>query len=319
MKIIGTGSYLPERVLNNDDLSKIVDTSDEWITPRTGIKERRISSGEENSDMTCEAGKRAIEDAGIKPEEIDLIIVATITSEYITPGVSCLVQEKLGAYGCMCMDLNAACAGFVYALNTANCYMEAGMASTALVIGVENLSKITDYTDRATCVLFGDAAGAVVVRKDNTKKYRACLGADAHKWRALTCKNLSVENVFVKKEQKRDYLHMDGQEVFKFVVKVIPKVIRQVLEKENLTENDIDYYLLHQANRRINETVAKKLKVDFEEKFPMNIEKTGNTSSATVPVLLDQLNKEGKFKEGDKLILCAFGGGLTWGCALVEW
>lgn len=319
MKIIGTGSYLPERVLNNDDLSKIVDTSDEWITPRTGIKERRISSGEENSDMTYEAGKRAIEDAGIKPEEIDLIIVATATNEYITPSVSCIVQDKLGAYGSICMDLNAACSGFVYALNTAHCYMEAGMAKTALVIGVENLSKITDYTDRTTCVLFGDAAGAVVVRKDNTKKYRACLGADAHKWRALTCKNLSVENVFVEKAQERDYLHMDGQEVFKFVVKVIPKVIRQVLEEENITENDVDYYLLHQANRRINESVAKKLNVSFEERFPMNIQKTGNTSSATVPVLLDQLNREGKFKEGDKLILCAFGGGLTWGCALVEW
>ena len=319
MKIIGTGSYLPKRVLSNDDLSKIVDTSDEWITPRTGIKERRISCGEENTDMTYNAAKIAIENAGIKPEEIDLIIVATATNEYITPSVSCIVQDKLGAYGSICMDLNAACSGFVYALNTAHCYMEAGMANTALVIGVENLSKITDYADRTTCVLFGDAAGAVVVRRDGTKKYRACLGADAHKWKALTCKGLSVENIFVEKEQERDYLHMNGQEVFKFVVKVIPKVIKQVLEEENLTENDVDYYLLHQANRRINETVAKKLNISFEEKFPMNIQKTGNTSSATVPVLLDQLNKEGKFKEGDKLILCAFGGGLTWGCALVEW
>jgi len=319
MKILGIGSYLPERIITNDELSELVDTSDEWISTRTGIKQRHISLGEECSEIAVKAAQRAIEDAGINAEEIDLIIVSTVTPDYVTPGVSCIVQSCIGNTKSICMDLNAACSGFLYALHTVYCYMKAGTAKTALVVSSETLTKILDYSERSTCVLFGDGAGAVVVRQDDSKRYESILGADASKWKGLFCKYPPLTNAYVNREYKKEFLHMDGQEIFKFVIKVIPEVITEVLNKQGLQPSDVNYFILHQANKRINECVAKKLKLDFETKFPMNIESTGNTSSATVPILLDEMKREGKLKSGDKVIMCAFGGGLTWACMLVEW
>lgn len=318
MRVIGTGSYLPDCIITNEALTAIVDTSDEWIQSRTGIKERRISSGEENSQFAIKAAKKAIENAGLKPVDIEIIIVATATSDYVTPSIACFVQEALNIPNAIAFDMNAACAGFVYALNTAYCYLNTGMAENALVIGSETLSKITDYSDRGTCVLFADASGAVVVRREGKYPFISELGADGTKNQVIYCRQRPISNCIIKNECKIDYLHMNGREVYKFVVKEIPALIARLIKRADIEIDDVRYFILHQANKRMNEMIAKQLGLSFD-KFPCNLERTGNTSAASIPVLLDEVNRKGMLSSGDNIVLCSFGAGMTWGATLIKW
>lgn len=318
MKIIGTGSYLPDFLVTNEMLTKIVDTSDEWITERTGIKERKISTGEGCSDMAIKAAKRALLNSGLQPSEIDLVIVATVTSDYFTPSVACLIQGELGISNAIAFDINAACSGFMYGLNTVYNYMLAGTVRNAIVVGVETVSRLINYEDRSTCILFGDAAGAVVVQASEKSLFVSELGSEGSKSHVLYCKQKPIKNLAVTNEDVTEYLHMNGQEVYKFVVRVVPDLIKRVVKEAGLELTDISYFVLHQANKRMNEVIAKKL-MQGEEKFPSNLHETGNTSAASIPVLLDKMNREGKLSKGDKIVLCAFGGGLTWAANVIEW
>lgn len=318
MKVLGTGSYIPECYVTNDDLARIVDTTNEWIVARTGIEERHISNGEENVDFAIKAARKALEDSKLEPKDIGLIIVATVTSNYITPSLACMIQNELEIPNAVAFDINAACAGFVYSLNTANCYLQSGMVKNALIIGSETLSKITDYTDRSTCVLFGDAAGAAIVSRDDSKIFNSELGADGTKNQVLYCEHSPISNCIVKNTPKTDYLHMNGHEVYKFVLREIPPLISRVVDQAGIKLEEVSCFVLHQANKRMNEKIAEKLGLSFD-KFPCNLERTGNTSSASVPVLLDEIHRQGKLKRGDKVVLCSFGAGMTWGAILFEW
>jgi 3-oxoacyl-(acyl-carrier-protein) synthase III len=319
-KIIGTGSYFPDNIVTNDYLSTIVDTNDEWIRTRTGILERRISNGEGTSQIAAKAAKNALINAGIEAEEIEYIIVATMSGDHYLPNTACEVQSAIGAANATCFDINAACSGFVFALNTANAYIKAGIMNTALVIGAETLSRQIDWMDRSTCVLFGDGAGAVVLKATEESEgiISMVTGSNGLKGDVLTCAEREIVNPFVKKDIKIDYMKMDGQEVFKFAVKVVPKCIEEVLEKAALKKEEIKYFVLHQANKRILESVAKRLDVSIEA-FPMNLDRYGNTSAASIPILLDEMNQKEMLDKGDKIILSGFGGGLTWGATLIEW
>lgn len=317
-RIVGTGSYVPEQIVTNDDLAKIVETNDEWIRTRTGIRQRRIATSEGTSDLAAKAAERAIEQAGIKPEEIDLIILATSSQDYCFPSGACEVQGRVGAVNAVCYDLSAACTGFVFALNTAQAFIQSGVYRTALVVGSEVLSKLIDWKDRGTCVLFGDGAGAVVVRADETGILGFQMHSDGTKGNVLTCGARSNGNFLMNQKPELSYMTMDGQEVFKFAVKKVPEVISQLLEKTGTPIEEIRYFVLHQANYRIIESVAKRLKVGME-KFPANMEYYGNTSGASIPLLLDEMNRAGKLNPGDKIILSGFGGGLTWGATLIQW
>lgn len=316
--IIGTGSYLPPTVIDNDELAKIVKTNDEWIREHTGIASRHIATDETTSFMAAEASKAAIEDAGIDPKEIDLIVLATLSPERATPSMSCIVQDKVGASNATCFDLNAACSGFVYALQTADAYIKAGMAKTALVIGAETLSKLVDWKDRSTCILFADGAGAAIVRDNGRGIMSSVTHSDGSKGMSLKCKDRSTRNFLVKKHEDKHYIQMIGPDIFKFAVRKVPACIDLLLERAGITKDEVDHFVLHQANARIIASVSKKMDVPME-KFPMNVEYCGNTSSASIPILLDEMNREGKLKEGDKVVLCGFGGGLTWGAQLIEW
>ena len=317
-RIVGTGSYAPEQIVTNDDLAKIVETNDEWIRTRTGIRQRRIATSEGTSDLAAKAAERAIEQAGIKPEEIDLIILATSSQDYCFPSGACEVQGRVGAVNAVCYDLSAACTGFVFALNTAQAFIQSGVYRTALVVGSEVLSKLIDWKDRSTCVLFGDGAGAVVLRADETGILGFQMHSDGTKGNVLTCGARSNGNFLMNQKPELSYMTMDGQEVFKFAVKRVPEVISQLLEKTGTPIEEIRYFVLHQANYRIIESVAKRLKVGME-KFPANMEYYGNTSGASIHLLLDEMNRAGKLNPGDKIILSGFGGGLTWGATLIQW
>jgi len=323
-KIIGTGSFLPENIVTNEKLTTIVETSDEWISSRTGIKERRIVCRETTSGMASEAAKRAIEDAKIDPAEIDLIIMATFTPDRSMPCGACDVQKEIGAANATAFDLNAACSGFLFALNTAHAYIAAGLCRTALVMGAETLSKVLDWTDRGTCVLFGDGAGAAVVQASDTGIISMVTGADGTKGDVLTCDGRRVINPLtaglddVESGADEAYIKMNGQEVFKFAVKKVPESIEELLEKSGTAIEDVKYFILHQANKRIIHSVAKRLKVS-EEKFPMNLDSCGNTSAASIPILLDEMNRKGLLNPGDKIVMSGFGGGLTWGAVILEW
>ena len=317
-RIIGTGSYLPKAIVTNDDLAKIMDTSDEWIQSRTGIRERHLVTEETTASMCIEAAKRALEDAQLAAEEIDLIIVGTITGDHVTPSTACEVQAGIGAFKAVAFDINAACSGFIFALNTAHAYFQAGIYKNALILGAETLSKIMDWNDRSTCVLFGDGAGAAVVKAESTGVLAFEQGCDGAKGHVLACKNRRNDNPLVEGDKSLDYVYMDGQEVYKFAVSTVPASIKRVLEKAELGTDDITYYVLHQANIRILQSVAKRLKVS-EDKFPISLDHCGNISAGSVPILLDEMNRKGMLKRGDKIILSGFGAGLTWGTALVEW
>lgn len=304
--------------MTNDDLSKIVETNDEWIRSRTGIRERRIATEDRTSDMAAKAAARAIEQAGIAPEEIDLILLATSSPDFCFPNGACEVQAKIGAVHAACYDISAACTGFVFALSTAHAFISSGIYRTALVIGADVLSKLVDWTDRGTCVLFGDGAGAAVVRADETGILGLNMHSNGAKGEVLTCGARSNGNFLLGRKPELGYMAMDGQEVFKFAVKKVPECISQVLEETGYATGDIDHFIIHQANYRIIESIAKRLKVDIE-KFPVNMEHYGNTSGASVPILLDELNRAGKLKRGERIVLSGFGAGLTWGALLLEW
>lgn len=304
--------------MTNDDLSKIVETNDEWIRSRTGIGERRIATEDSTSDMAAKAAERAIEQAGITPEEIDLILLATSSPDFCFPNGACEVQAKIGAIHAACYDISAACTGFVFALSTAHAFISSGIYRTALVIGADVLSKLVDWTDRGTCVLFGDGAGAAVVRADETGVLGLNMHSNGAKGEVLTCGSRSNGNFLLGRKPELGYMAMDGQEVFKFAVKKVPECISQVLEDTGYTTGEIDHFIIHQANYRIIESIAKRLKVDIE-RFPVNMEHYGNTSGASVPILLDEFNRAGKLKRGEKIVLSGFGAGLTWGALLLEW
>ena len=304
--------------MTNDDLSKIVETNDEWIRSRTGIRERRIATEDGTSAMAAKAAARAIEQAAILPEEIDLILLATSSPDSCFPNGACEVQAKLGAVNAACYDISAACTGFVFALSTAHAFISAGIYKTALVIGADVLSKLIDWTDRGTCVLFGDGAGAAVVRADETGILGLNMHSNGEKGGVLTCGSRSNGNFLLGRKPELGYMTMDGQEVFKFAVKKVPECMNEVLRETGYTTQDIDHFVIHQANFRIIESIAKRLKVDVD-KFPANMERYGNTSGASVPILLDELNRKGQLKRGEKMILSGFGAGLTWGAILLEW
>lgn len=316
-KILGTGRYLPEKVLTNTDLEKIVDTSDEWIYPRTGIKERRIADNDTDYEMATYAGKDAMESANIKAEDIDLIIVATITSEYCFPSAACLVQKAIGAKNAMAFDINAACSGFVFALQTANQYIENGMYKTALVIGTEKLSHIINWEDRTTCVLFGDGAGAVILgASDEPGILSSECRSVGEDYDFLMAHLYRLDTPFYKHEDQDLSIKMKGREVFEFAGTTVPQAIEHVLEKSNVSKDDVDYYILHQANIRIINYVAKKLNQDIS-KFYTNIEFYGNTSAASVAIALDEVYKSGQLT-GKKVVIAGFGGGLTYGACVIQ-
>jgi 3-oxoacyl-[acyl-carrier-protein] synthase-3 len=318
IRILGTGSFLPEKNVSNDELTKYVDTSDEWITSRTGIQNRRIAVTETTTSMAAEAARRALEMAGKEPAEVELIVLATVSPDYYTPSAACQVQAEIGADNAIAFDINAACSGFVFALNVAKMYIETGFVKNALVIGAETLSKILDWNDRGTCVLFGDGAGAAYVEESDKGIISVVQGSIGKKGMVLNCASRKTNNLFVNEEIEHDYLHMDGQEVYKFAVRQCPKCLIEAMGKANLTADDIDYFVLHQANIRIIESVAKRLKAPIE-KFPMTLGYTGNMSAASVPVMLDSLVREGGLKRGDKVAMSAFGAGLTYGAIILEW
>ncbi len=320
-RIAGTGHFLPKNVVTNDDLAKIMDTSDEWISSRTGIRERRLATEETTASMSAEAAKLALADAGISAQDIDLIILATVSADHMTPSTACEVQAAIGADKAVAFDVNAACSGFLFALQMADTYIKQGVYKNALIIGAETLSKIMDWNDRSTCVLFGDGAGAAVVcaAEDESQGLASLtLGSDGAKGMVLAGINRSNNNPYVKTDIGPHYIHMDGQEVYKFAVTTVPASIEQVLDEAGLTCEDIKYFVLHQANIRILQSVSKRLKVSMD-KFPISLDHCGNMSAASVPVLLDEVNRKGMLKKGDKIVLAGFGGGLTWGACVVEW
>ncbi|HHW02910.1 MAG TPA: ketoacyl-ACP synthase III [Thermoanaerobacterales bacterium] len=320
--IIGIGSYVPDKVLSNFDLEKMVDTSDEWIKTRTGISFRRI--GPENactSDLGVEAAKRALEHAKLSPEDIDLIIVASASPDMIFPSTACIIQSKIGAMKAAAFDLQAGCTGFVYALTAAAQFIGTGLYKNILVIGAEMLSRITDWEDRNTCVLFGDGAGAAVVSVvEDGGVISSVLGADGSGADLLALpaggsrEPASPDTI----TNRRHYIFMNGNEVFKFAVRILEEAARKAAEKANLTIEDVDYIVPHQANIRIIDAAIKRLKFPKEQVI-VNLDKYGNMSSASIPVALDEAYREKKIKKGDKLILVGFGAGLTWGANLLEW
>lgn len=314
--IRGTGVYVPPKVLTNEALSQMVDTSDTWIRERTGVTRRHIAENETTVFMAAEAAKAAIRDAGILPEEIDLIVVATGSSNVIFPCTACEVQREVGAVQAACFDLNAACTGFLFAYNTACSYLQSGFCRCALVIGAESLSHLVDWQDRSTCILFGDGAGAAVVCGEDGPDVAAVMHSDGRLGDALVCETCHQKNW--EEKTQTTLLRMDGRSVFQFAVKKVPEVVEEVLEKAKLSKDEITYYILHQANQRIVESVAKRLGEPVE-KFPMNLSEYGNTSSASIPILLDELKKNGKLKKGQRLVLAGFGAGLSWGASVLTW
>lgn len=315
--ILGTGSYLPMRRMSNDDLSKIVDTSDEWITSRTGIKARHIAAeNEQTSDLAVKGAQAALADAGIVATDIDLIIVATSTPDMTFPATACIVQNKLGIAGCPAFDVQAVCAGFMYALATANAYIKSGMATKALIIGAETFSRLLDWNDRRTCVLFGDGAGAVILGASNQEGgvLHAELRADgAYSHILQTPGKIAAGQI-----EGSPYLYMDGQAVYKFAVKALANIALEVIEKSGLGSTDIDWIIPHQANLRIIESTARHLKVPMD-KVIVTLAEQGNTSAASIPLALDQGIKSGRIQRGQTLLLEGIGGGFAWGAVTVKY
>ena len=319
-RIAGTGSYLPEKVVTNDDLAKVVDTSDEWIHSRTGIRERRVAAeGQTSSDLGYQAALKAIEAAGISAGEIDLIVVGTTTPDFIFPSTACLIQQKLGVAGCAAFDVNAACSGFVFALSVADKFVRTGTSKTVLVVGVETLTRMVDWTDRTTCVLFGDGAGAVVLKADaETGILSTHLHADGSKRDLLRCP-VGVSAGFSEHERNAGVrIQMAGNDVFKHAVKALDSVVDETLEANGLDKHDLDWLIPHQANLRIIEATAKRLDMPMERVI-VTVDRHGNTSAGSVPLALDEAVRSGRVQRGQLLLLEAFGGGFTWGSALLRY
>lgn len=318
----GIGSYVPERKVDNQELSKKVDTSDEWIRTRTGIKERRFAAENENtSDLALKASRRALEDAGVSPEKIDLVVVATITPDMAFPSTACLLQHKLGIPKVACFDLEAACSGFLYALDVADGMLSSGRYECALVVGAEKLSSIMDWEDRTTCVLFGDGAGAAVLTKEGegAEMIGFQCGADGsnpsllHQPAGGSMQPASQETV----DSRGHFLKMNGREIFKSAVRVMERAAIELLEKHGFDKNEVDHVIPHQANARIVESLSQRLEIPLD-KFYCNLYKFGNTSAASIPLALDEAYKSETFKKGDLGLLVAFGAGLTWSATLVR-
>jgi 3-oxoacyl-[acyl-carrier-protein] synthase-3 len=322
--IAGSGSFVPEKVLTNDDFAKIVDTSDEWITTRTGIKQRRVASEEQSTAvLASEAARRALADAGMQPEELDLIIVATITPEMVFPSTACFVQNTIGAVNAWAFDLSAACSGFVYALSIAQQFIGAGRYRSALVIGAETLTRITDYTDRGSCILFGDGAGAVILKASNSNESMGLMYSTAFSdgagWTALNCKAYGSRYPVSRPlpDPKMIYMNINGKEVYYVAVRRIVELVNECLEKCDLDIKDIALFIPHQMNARIIESVGKRLHFRDDQIF-INVDKYGNTSAASIPIALDEARKTGRLKKKDIVLLAAFGGGLTWGANVIQ-
>jgi 3-oxoacyl-[acyl-carrier-protein] synthase-3 len=315
-RIVGTGSHLPEKVLTNSDLEKIVDTSDEWIVTRSGISERRIAAeGELTSDLAERAGRKAVEAAGISVDEIDLIIVATTTPDQIFPSTACILQDKLGIKRGAAFDVQAVCAGFIYALTTADMFIRCGQARTALVVGAEVLSRLLNWEDRSTCVLFGDGAGAVVLKASDVPGIMATkLHADG----SQRCMLEARAHIGKGTVQGDPFIKMDGKGVFKFAVNVLSEVVDEVLSDTGLSPSSIDWLVPHQANIRIMEATAKKLGMSME-KVVTTVSKHGNTSAASIPLALDTAVRDGRIRPGQHIMLEGVGGGFTWGAVLLRW
>ena len=319
-RIAGTGSYLPERVLTNADLEKMVETNDEWIVSRSGIRERHIAAeGETTSDLAFHAATRALEAAGLDAADIELIVLGTTTPDVIFPSTACLLQDRLGANGCAAFDVNAACSGFIFALSIADQFIKTGAVKNALVVGAETLTRMVDWTDRGTSVLFGDAAGAVVLKADDTAGILSThLHADGSK------KHLLYNPVGVSKGFKPDEpnvgvkVMMAGSDVFKYAVKALDSVVDETLAANGLDKSDLDWLIPHQANLRIIEATAKRLQMPME-RVVVTVDRTGNTSAGSVPLALDEAVRSGRVQRGQLLLLEAFGGGFTWGSALIRY
>ena len=319
-RIAGTGSYLPEKVLTNDDLAKMVDTSDEWIAARTGIRERHVAAeGETTSDLGYRAALRALEAAGVAADELDLIVVGTTTPDLIFPSTACLIQHKLGVAGCPAFDVNAACSGFIYALTIADKFIRSGAAKTALVIGAETLTRMLDWNDRGTCVLFGDGAGAVVLKADaDTGILSTHMHADGSK-KELLWNPVGVSAGFRPEEKNAGVrVMMTGNEVFKHAVKALDSVVDEALESNGLDRSALDWLVPHQANLRIIEATAKRLAMPMDRVI-VTVDRHGNTSSGSVPLALDEAVRSGRVQRGQLVLLEAFGGGFTWGSALLRY
>lgn len=321
--IVGVGSCVPEKVVTNHELAKIVDTSHEWIIERTGIEERRIADeSTATSDMSTIAARKALEDSNLKAEEIELIILATVTSDYALPSTACIVQKNIGAVNAAALDINAGCSGFIYGMTMAEGFIKSGMYKKILVIGAETLSKIINWEDRNTCVLFGDGAGACILAEceEGFGIIGSELGSDGSKGEFLTQQGggsrlpASIETV----EKKLHTIDMNGKEVFKFAVRIMDKSVKELLEKNNFSLSDLDYLIPHQANIRIIDAASKRLKLE-KDKIHVNLNKYGNMSAASIPVALDEAIKEKKFNKGDNIVLVAFGSGLTWASTLLKW
>lgn len=317
-RIAGIGAYVPKTVVSNDELSKFVETNDEWIRTRTGIRERRISTEEGTSDLAAQAALRALSAAGMKAEEVELIILGTSSPDCNYPSGACEVQAKIGAKNAVAFDISAACAGFIFAMNIVQSFFQAGVYTNALIIGAETLSKVTDWEDRSTCVLFGDGAGAAVLKASDSGIIEMMMGSDGTKGDALKCTSRTLGNFLTGTKPEIGFMTMDGQEVFRFAVKKVPESIEGLLKKSGQSKEEIKYYVLHQANERIVEAAAKRLKEPLE-KFPMTIGKFGNTSTASIPLLLNDMMERNMLESGDKIILSGFGAGMTWGAVLLEW
>lgn len=318
-RICGTGSCIPKTVWSNEKLEELVDTSSQWIQERTGICERHIAEEEETTAyLASEAAKEALLDSGLKPQEIDLIIAATISPGRVMPGVACEVQKNIGAEYATCFDLNAACTGFLFALNTAQAYIAQGIYRNAIVTGAENLSNLTNWNDRGTCILFGDGAGAVVVKSETEGLYEQVTHSIGEKGEVLTLTDRNQKKYETFPDAPETYMQMDGKAVFQFAVTKVPEAVREVLEKAGIKKEEVSYYVLHQANERIILSAAKRLGESME-KFPVNMKKYGNTSSASIPILLDELNKKGAFRRGDNIVLSGFGAGLSYGASILKW
>lgn len=321
-KILGTGSCVPPKVVSNDDLAKVIDTSDEWIYTRTGIRNRHVADGDTAGTLAAGAAKNALDNAGVKAGDIELIIVATSSPDYTFPSTASIVQNEIGATGAMCFDISAACTGFIYALSIAEAYIQSGQFKKVLVIGSETMSTEVDWKDRSTCVLFGDGAGAAVLAAEPENLEMP--GAESEKERKFHTyfKTVSVLHADGSKgkvlTRGKNFISMDGQEVFKFAVKKVPESINEVLERANMPIESVKHFVLHQANVRIIEAVAKRLGVEMN-RFPTNLLEYGNTSAASIPILLDEMNRNNILQRGDKVILSGFGAGLSWGSTLLEW
>lgn len=317
IQLSGCGYAVAEHCISNDDLSKVVDTSDEWITSRTGIRTRYISEKENTSELGYRAALKAIEDANIQKEEIDLIIVATMTPDHFTPSTACLIQEKLGLNGqhVMAFDLNAACSGFLYAMHVATSML--GQYRCALVIGAETLSKVVDWSDRNTCVLFGDGAGAAVLKEDRYKKVTFFAQSIGDAKGILKAQGITMNAPLTNTNKEYGYLQMDGAEVFRFAIKAMADGIHQVLKQANQSLEEIDLIIPHQANLRIIKSVAKRMKLE-EDKFYVNLDRFGNTSAASVAIALAQAKEEGKLQSGMKIVLVGFGAGFTYAASYLE-